>query len=424
MSRPNGMGRNSEPPRTAALDRSDAVTRILLATDSFLPHAGGSRVYYYNLYRRLSDSFDSNVTVLTSKVPGWREFDCSPLRGRLRIVRRFRPLPNWKHKQLPKIALRLPETVTASLLARAEVIHAGDFYPQAASAMAIRAAFGTPYLVFAHGEEITTLDRNRYLSRLRNAVYTNADAVVCNAEFTRAQLIRIGVKPARIHKITPAVDVERFRPQERDRELMRRFDLNGCTVLLTVARLVSRKGHRLVMDAVARLRGAHPDLRYVIAGTGPDLAALREYAGQLGIAGHVRFAGYVPDSELSNYYNLADVFVMPNREETGDLEGFGMTFLEAGACGKPAIGGRSGGAEESIAEGVSGFLTDPDDAAELAQTLERMLQNAELRNKLGDQARRRACADFTWDSRALLLHEVHRSLTAKQKSLPVTVAAR
>src|SRR2546423_758845 len=205
--------------------------RILFLTDCYLPHAGGARVYYHNLYRELVRNADNHVTILTSKVPGWQAFD--------RMER---------------------------------------------------------------GE------------RLRTG--------------------RIGPPAGRIRTISPGVDCVRFQPNPPPRDLIERHGLQGKKVILTVGRLVPRKGHRMVLAAMRKLLPVMPDLVYVIVGTGSEQEALRNIAAEWNLTGSVRFAGYVKDADLPAYYNACDLYVMPNSEENGDLEGFGMVFTEANACGK------------------------------------------------------------------------------------------
>jgi phosphatidylinositol alpha-1,6-mannosyltransferase len=306
----------------------------------------------------------------------------------------------------------LLESAWLALTRRPDAVHAGDVYPQAVVAWILKKLFRIPYLVYCHGEEITQLDRNRYLSRVRNVVYRQADAVVTNSDFSRTHLLRLGVSPSRICKISPGVDCERFSPGAVDPQLTRKYDLEGCFVLLTVARLVPRKGHRLVMEAIAKLNGDVANIRYVIVGTGPEKESLLLLAAALGIADRVHLAGHVPDEQLADYYKLADLLVMPNYQEarTGDVEGFGMVFLEANACGKPVIGGRSGGAAEAVVDGVTGFLVNPEDSTELAGRIGLLANNASLRHRLGMQGLERASNEFSWTTRAALLHAVHMDI--------------
>jgi phosphatidylinositol alpha-1,6-mannosyltransferase len=120
--------------------------------------------------------------------------------------------------------------------------------------------------------------------------------------------------------------------------------------------------------------------------------------------------GYVKDEDLAKFYNAADIYVMPNSEERGDIEGFGMVFLEANACGKPVIAGRSGGAAEAVVHGKTGLLIDPNDAIELEDAIRLLCQDRIRAIELGSNGRRRALADFNWESRALQLDRINRSI--------------
>jgi phosphatidylinositol alpha-1,6-mannosyltransferase len=166
-------------------------------------------------------------------------------------------------------------------------------------------------------------------------------------------------------------------------------------------------------------------VHYLIVGTGPDEPRLRGLAAELGIGAAVTFAGYVSEDRLPDLYNLCDLFVMPNREEAGgDIEGFGMIFLEASAAGKPVVGGRSGGTADAIVHGVTGFLVDPEDVDELAATLQLLLANADLRETLGRAGRHRARSEFGWGSRAAMLREVSRAVVDRARRGVAPAAAR
>jgi phosphatidylinositol alpha-1,6-mannosyltransferase len=384
-------------------------TRVLLLSDSFLPHAGGSREYYNALYRNLVDLGDTQITVVTKKVKGWKRFDRTVSSKFFRIKRIAKPLASLKYYELPKGVISLLHTGWHILRESPEIIHAGDLYPPGLIALLVKKILGLPYVIYCHGEEITQTDRYRHQPRARNCIYRNADAVVANSDFARENLLRIGVENARIHKITPGVDAVRFSPARPNKELLERYGLTNKTVLLTVARLVPRKGHRLVLQAFAKIASEFPEAHYLIVGTGPEEHALRRIAEEMGLSRRVTFSGYVEQEQLPEIYRLCDVMVMPNREEdNGDVEGFGMVFLEASATGKPVLGGRSGGAIEAVADARSGFLVNPDDAEELALRLRGLLLDPILRERLGSAGLQRARADFDWKLRAQWLRDVNR----------------
>jgi phosphatidylinositol alpha-1,6-mannosyltransferase len=161
--------------------------------------------------------------------------------------------------------------------------------------------------------------------------------------------------------------------------------------------LVPRKGFDVLLDAVGLLE---LDVQVVIAGAGRDRRRLEARANRLGLASRVRFLGRVSDDDLAAVYRSGDVFAMVCRERWGGLEaeGFGIVFLEAAACGIPAVAGRSGGSHEAVVDGETGFVVDPEDVTGLAQTLERVLLNDGLRLRLGTRARTWAL-DCSYDAR-------------------------
>lgn len=401
------------------------ATHILFISDSFSPHAGGSREYYFNLYRDLAALGLADVTVLTKKVPGWAAFDASHVSPGFRIVRRFSPLKSWNYWQLPKGVFPFVQILWKVLRDSPEVIHAGDLYPQGVIASAVSHLTGIPYVIYCHGEELMQTDRYRYQPRVRNHLYNHAAAVIANSEFTRSQLLRVGVREDRITKITPGVDAARFQPGPPDDELIRKYDLAGKTVVLTVGRLVPRKGHRTSLQVIANLCQEFPRLHYVIAGTGPEEHNLRQLCLTLGIQDRVTFTGLTPADALPRLYTLCDLMLLANREEAnGDLEGFGMVFLEASAVAKPVIGGYSGGAIEAIEDGVTGFLVNPNDLRAMEIAVRRILCNPELRTAMGSAGRRRVEAMFNWSQRTQMLHRVNLGILRERAKLTTTALTK
>ena len=399
--------------------------KILVLTDSFLPHAGGSREYYYNLYRHFPEFGDTQVTIATKKVPGWRAFDQSVSSDSLRIVRWLKPLDTWQLRELPKGLGPFLHAAWRMYKDNPAALHVGDLYPQGISGLLLKKLTGIPYVAYCHGEDIALTARYKYQPHMRDMVYRGADAIVANAEFARRNLIRIGIPEDRIVKINPGVDLERFSPRPARIDLFKKWNLEGKKVVLTVARLISRKGHDLVLRAIARLVREVPEMVYLIVGQGPEEQKLRNLAVELGIMNSVRFAGRVSEELLPDCYGLCDVFAMVNREEAnGDLEGFGMVFLEANAVGKPVIGGRSGGTADAIEEGVTGFRVATDQPEDLTGTLRNLLLDTDLRQRFGEAGRKRVEREFQWRDRSRKLHEVTMEIyKSKLREGPRTVLA-
>ncbi len=155
-----------------------------------------------------------------------------------------------------------------------------------------------------------------------------------------------------------------------------------------------------MIEAFAALQEKYPGARLIIAGTGATEARLKRLARELGVEAKVRFTGMVSytGQERIELYQAADIFLMPNRRSMlNDLEGFGMVFLEANACGVPVIGGKDGGVPEAIAHGRSGFVVDAETAGPVTEILDRLMGDAGLRERLGAQGRQRAADEFSWE---------------------------
>jgi phosphatidylinositol alpha-1,6-mannosyltransferase len=153
-----------------------------------------------------------------------------------------------------------------------------------------------------------------------------------------------------------------------------------------------------VIRALPRVIQKIPTAVYLVAGQGPEEPRLRVLARSLGIQDRVIFTGYVPEDQLVDHYNLADVYIMASREieKEGDVEGFGITFLEAGACGLPVVGGRSGGIPDAILSEQTGLLVDPEDQGQIASTLVRILADESYARRLGYGGRKRVVETLQW----------------------------
>ena len=201
------------------------------------------------------------------------------------------------------------------------------------------------------------------------------------------------------------MDVERFTPATSDAQrCSERVELGldpDRRTVVAVSRLVPRKGFDVLLDAVALLE---LDVQLVIAGGGRDRNRLELRARRLGLDARVRFLGRVPDEALPALYRAGDVFVMPCRERWAGLEaeGFGIVFLEAAASGVPAIAGRSGGSHEAVIDGETGFVVDPDDVTVLAQRIERVLVEPDLRRRMAGASRAWA-EECSYDARVAKL---------------------
>jgi phosphatidylinositol alpha-1,6-mannosyltransferase len=335
--------------------------RILLITDDYPPLRGGIATYLRDLY---ADRPASELSIVTA--PPSSTF--LPLRllaiaaGAYKVMRRR----------------------------KTDVIHVGTLLPSGVVVMLRSRVFGIAYSVHVYGTELTTTRRSARMQRAVRRLLLGASRVIVISDFAAEQTIRLGVAAGRIVKIAPPVDAERFHPAATPRA-----SSHDGESLLTVARLIPRKGIDTVIRAVALLRESFPRLQYRIVGEGSDRARLERLATELGVDDHVEFAGDVDD--VVPEYQRCDIFVMASRTiaSEGEVEGFGIAFSEASACGKPVVGGRSGGVPEAVIDGLTGVLVPPDDPVTLAQTLTRLLRNRDERERLGRQGRAHAEATLS-----------------------------
>lgn len=392
---------------------------ILLAVDAYMPWSGGSRIYYDNLYRRLAEEHHLSVSVETSHSAGDDTFDQNFASSLLKIRRSGSRLPDWKIRRAPSLARKIFLIAQAVRECAPRAIHCGDLFPQDFAGMLFRKLRGTPLLVFVHGDEVNQTQRRRLQPRLRDAIYRAADAIVVANRFAYERLIDILRSPDRITMITPGVDTSLFYPGPRPEWIRSQFQAGNDPLILTVGRLVKKKGHETVLRSLPAVLKRFPQTKYLVVGDGPERERLQNLAIGLGLSECVQFAGNIPNYCIADYYRAADVFCLLNQEDaTGDIESFGMVFVEAGASGKPVIGGRSGGTAQSILDGRTGMLCEPGNSSQLSDLLLLLLSSHELRTRMGESGLARARDEFNWSSRAAQLSDVHRFITRGEQRTP------
>jgi phosphatidylinositol alpha-1,6-mannosyltransferase len=211
-------------------------------------------------------------------------------------------------------------------------------------------------------------------------------------------LRRHGVEDNRIKVIINGTDPEKFHPvnTQKARKII---GFEGDKMLLSVSRLVSKKGIDTTVKAFAEVLEDHPSSRYVIVGDGEQKEELLQLAANLGIADSVQFAGSIPHHhpDLIHYYNACDVFVQPSKTEKFNVEGFGIVFLEANACGKPVVGSLSGGIPNAVVDGETGILVKERNPHALAAAISKLFDNPDLAAQMGTAGRQRVENTANWD---------------------------
>lgn len=370
--------------------------RHVFLTLDFPPDTGGVARYY----SRLLEEWPEHVLVIAPQREGLPHIE---QKGRVTIERHqmlsSRYWPKWLalFPVMRRIRRRYPRAV----------IHVGQALPIGIAALFFRVVFKMPYLVYAHGLDMY-LGLQTFRKRLMTGlVVRRALLVVANSQYTASLVSRYSVLPNKIIVATPG----RTPFLQNDgpvapQSVRQAFAISGSPVILSVARLVHRKGIDIVIKSIAQLAEEYPGIQYVVAGDGPELEALEQLVTELHLERHVRFAKNITDGQLAALYALCDLFVLTPREiqESGDVEGFGIVYLEANSFGKAVIGSRTGGVAEAVAELESGMLVAPEQVEELAQTVRMLLSDAALRESLGNAGRERVLRDFAWRDRASAIH--------------------
>ena len=367
--------------------------RILLLTELYPPDVGGSAVLLHEGYSRLAG--DVMVAADRGHHRSGTTATGTPLVALPIATRRWGVVDPRALAHHAALGFHVRRLAT-----RETVVHCARALPEGMAALAASLAGGPRYVCWTHGEDVTSASTSRELGLAMRQVHRGASALIANSLNTRRLLEESGVAADKIHVVYPGVDAERFSPAVDGRRIREWVAPAGELMLLSVGRLQKRKGHDLAIAAIAALRHRIPPFRYVIVGNGEERARLESLARQHGVSDAVVFAGEVPPEDLPRYYAASDLFLLPNRDENGDIEGFGIVFLEAAASGRPAIGGTTGGVPEAVADGSTGLLVGGTDVAELAGTIERLASDAVLRSRLGREGRARVLRSFTWTATA------------------------
>ncbi len=352
--------------------------RILLCASDFPPDIGGIQTYSYEVAKNLF-ALGQEVIVLAPRTKGADEFDC---RQDFRVIR-----------IREKICL-YPLFFWSLIRFKIDGVFITQRADYASLAFWSKKIFGIPYYVKTHGREFLLPWKIRSIRKNLKG----ADRIIAVSNFTKGELLKLQIPDDNIVVMPDGVDLIKFNPKLDPQSIISRYELRDRKVILTVSRLVKRKGHSSVIRTLPEVLKKVPRVIYLIVGEGPEENALRRLAHDLGIDDRIVFAGRVSSEELPFYYNACDVFIMPNYEikEARDVEGFGIVFLEANACGKPVIGGRSGGVEDAIVEGKTGLLVDPLSREEIAGALISLLTDEKLAKELGRKGRERVEKELNW----------------------------
>ncbi len=356
----------------------------LLVTNDFPPKVGGIQSYLWELWRRLDPA---SLTVLTTPYDGAAEWDAEqPFRVVRATEKMLLPTPS-----LARRIDALADDIGADLVVLDPGLPVGLLGPR----------LKKPYGLVLHGAEVTVFGRLPVTHQLLGRTLRGAKEVIAAGGYPATEAERAAGQRLPITTVPPGVDPERFRPLDDEQKAKARARLGlpeAGRLVVSLSRLVPRKGMDILIRAAVILCATRPDLLVAIGGGGRDRDRLDRLIHKTGAP--VRMLGRVPEADLPDLYACADVYAMLCRNRWAGLEqeGFGIVFLEAAACGVPQVAGDSGGAAEAVDDGRTGVVVrDPTDPHVVAAALASLLDDPDRRNAMGDAARDRAVAEFGYD---------------------------
>lgn len=355
---------------------------VQLFSYDYPPNSGGISRLCAELAKHLQlEGVDVDVLTQRSSQPDPQHHYASVPTTRVQRQRPQRELAGWR-----------------ALSDKADLVISGLVYPEA-----LIASLRQPerHVILAHGAELAP-HPNPALTIpwrvMKQRVLESADLVIANSRYTQLRVSQLAPM-ARVISLPLAVDAQRFSPGDRSAAREHFGIPQDHRVISTVSRVFGYKAHDLVIEAIAQLpEEKREKLLYIVAGRGPALEGLKELARARGVDEQIRWLGFVPEEDLQKVYHASDLFVLCTRDvvDQNSVEGFGLVFLEAQACGVPVIGARTGGIPDAIEEGRGGWLIEEDDRAALCAHLDALITDPERFAAEGARARQRVEDSCTW----------------------------
>ena len=363
---------------------------VLFVTNDFGPRAGGIETFVIGLIERRA--FGSTIVYTSAQDDSeeydqrWkRDFGVTVIRDRSKIL-----LPT------PRVARNLKRVIKQEGI---RVAAFGAAAPLGLLSASMKSAGVRKTVALTHGHEVWWAKIFPFTFAIRR-IGATIDSLTYLGEFTQKAISRSLSKQAvkQMVKIAPGIDVEHFSPQDSS-ELRQELGLDEKKVIVSVGRLVHRKGQDHLIESMPEILAKVPNAHLLIVGRGPYLEHLAKLVVVNKIENHVSFIGRVQYAELPRFICAGDVFAMPSRSRFAGLEveGLGIVYLEASACGLPVVAGNSGGAPDAVVEGVTGLVVDGTNNTQIADAIITLLTNPQKCKEMGNAGQAWIKENWRWE---------------------------
>ena len=363
--------------------------KILLVTNDLGPQAGGIESFILGLLGELDGS---DIVIYTSSEPGDQTFDkklrqkygVEVIRDRAKIL-----LPT------PRVNRSVARVMKQY---KSEYVWFGAAAPLGWMAGHLRRHGAKRIVAITHGHEVWW-SKVWPFTLVMKAMSQKIDAFGYLGDFTKRAMSSAISTQLKMVRIAPGISINHFTPGTKSEELAKELDVFGKKVIVCVGRLVHRKGQDRLIEAMPDVLKKIPDAVLLIVGEGPRREALKKLVAEKELENSVKIAGRLSYEQLPMVIRLGDIFAMPSRSRFFGLEveGLGIVYLEASACGVPVIAGASGGAPDAVLPGETGLVVDGTDVEAISASIVYLLNDDELRSRMGKRGREWAVNEWSWE---------------------------
>ena len=365
--------------------------KILCITNDFGPRAGGIETFVMGLIERAPKEsiivYTSSQGDTTSYDQGWlRDFGVEVIRDRSKIL-----LPS------PWVARRVKKVIARDSIKQ---VFFGAAAPLGVMARGLRKKGVVNIVALTHGHEVWWAKLWPFSSAI-SFIGRNVDHLTYLGEFTKSEISK-ALSPkakSKLVKIAPGIDTDHFAPVPSSAQLRKDLGLADKKVIVSVGRLVHRKGQDFLIQSMPAVLAKHPTAHILMVGEGPYRKDLTKMVSELNLIDAVTFIGRIQYKELPRYICAGDIFVMPSRSRLAGLEveGLGIVYLEASSCALPVIAGRSGGAPDAVDEGVTGYSVDGTSALEVSKAIIKLFDDPVKAREMGQAGRSWIIDKWRWE---------------------------